>query len=358
MDPRAEQSRYFDYASTAPLQKGVLEAMLPYLTFEFGNANSLHGFGQRALAAVEKARERIALLVDAEDPSQLAFVSGATEANNWVLKAFPRAVVSPFEHSSIYEIARSNCLEFIPNQADQLLEVSGKPEVISLMEVNNETGMRWDVRSFKCDGVLVHSDVTQAVGKLPVSVMGLDFASFSGHKFGGPKGIGCLFAARNFPEPLLWGGDQELGLRAGTLNVPGIVGMGEAAHVALETLQVRFEQAVQLRQIFLDEIRELSGWTLSENRENLPHIVNVCFEDIEGESLTVALDNQGFAVSSGAACSSRSHEPSHVLLALGLSANLIRGAIRVSFGPLNTPDSVYELAKALRFNVKKLRIPS
>jgi cysteine desulfurase len=223
--------------------------------------------------------------------------------------------------------------------------------------VNNEIGSTWDVREFAAPGKALHSDVTQQAGKLPTVVSGLDFASMSAHKFYGPKGIGALYVASGLVEPMIVGGEQESGRRAGTLNVPAIVGMGTAAEIASDELQADLIRAEQLRETVLGG---LSGTGVRVNGTPSvggmsPYILSLSFEGVEGETLVVEADRAGFGISAGAACSSRSTEPSHVLTALGLDESWRRGTIRISFGRFNSERAADELSKFLRSSVEKLR---
>lgn len=399
--------RYFDNAATTPLDPRVREAMLPYFDEAFGNANSIHAWGLRAHEAVELARERVARLIGAEDPSQIYFTSGATESNNWVLKVADEIVVSPFEHSSMQEPAdvlgplrrrlpnsgpdlgmgfRTTDLDMEQSEAvlrryavdeseprkaklyRRVLEaieehnkgvasaqVVERPELVSVMSVNNEIGTIWHAPDYAQPGDLVHSDITQAVGKIPITVEGLDFASFSAHKFYGPKGIGALFCKDQPPPPLILGGEQERGARGGTLNVPAIVGMGAAAEIAAEEQTTDFERASLLREVILDRLNGLSDVQINGGERTSPFIVSVSFVGLEGETLVLEIDRAGYAISAGAACSSRSMEPSHVLAALHLEPEWLRGTVRVSFGRFNSEGAASELGKHLRLAVEKLR---
>jgi cysteine desulfurase len=358
---------YFDHAATTPVDPAVLSEMLRWMAEDFGNANSLHHWGRKAWAAVERAREAVAELVDAADPGEIVFTSGATEANNWVLAQFPQAVVSPFEHSSVREPALAGGMSEAWN-LDWHLKAPVEPsDLLSAMLVNNETGCLVDVSSWFQVGPgagpkHIHRDVTQAAGRLPLHDHPYDLGTFSAHKFYGPKGVGALhMRGINLDHPFLHGGEQEGGLRGGTLNVPAIVGMGAAASLALERMEEDWAQAEELRAAVLEVIRGVPDHRVME-RENLPgrlgqvpHILSVAFKGVEGETLTLELDARGFGVSSGAACSSRSTEPSHVLTALALEPEWIRGTVRISFGRSNTLDSARQMAHALGETVERLR---
>jgi cysteine desulfurase len=400
------RERYFDNAATTPLDPRVREAMLPYLDDAFGNAHSIHSLGLRAHDAVERARAQVAAFVGAEDPSQIFFTSGATEANNWVLNVADEIVISPFEHSSMREPALRRRASSLDNAGtdlttqpqrrkdidwealtqfmnDRLAErddpemaavyrraaeslashlenlASGKvvvkPPLLSVMAVNNEIGTTWNATDHALEGDLIHSDITQALGKIPITVAGLDFASFSAHKFYGPKGVGALYCKGQPPEPLILGGEQEHGYRGGTLNVPAIVGMGAAAEIALEEQPQDYEKATSLRQILIDGLNDLSDVQINGGNRTSPFILSVSFRGLEGETLVLEMDRAGYAISAGAACSSRSTEPSHVLTALRLQPEWLRGTVRVSFGRFNSKETTADFAKNLRSIVELLR---
>ncbi|HTQ08893.1 MAG TPA: aminotransferase class V-fold PLP-dependent enzyme, partial [Fimbriimonadaceae bacterium] len=270
--------RYFDNAATTPLDPSVREAMAPFLAEAFGNAHSIHGWGLRAHDAVEHAREQVARVIGAEDPSQITFTSGATESNNWVLKAASEIAISPFEHSSMREpaITRGATLLGVREERPSL------PRLVSVMSVNNEVGTIWHAPDYAQPGDLIHSDITQAVGKVPVSVEGLDFASFSGHKFYGPKGVGALYAKDQPPEPLIRGGEQEHGARGGTLNGPAIVGLGVAAEIAIEEQPENYRRATELRAILLDGLNGLLDWQVNGGDRVSPFILSLSFHGLEG----------------------------------------------------------------------------
>jgi len=348
------RDRYFDNAATTPIDPRVLREMIPYMEEEFGNASSIHGFGQRAKQAVEEARERVAGLLQAEDPTQLIFTGGATEANNWVIASFTGGYVSPFEHSAVREPALARGYQLLQNEAEQILPPSGHAELISVMRVNNEVGTVYDPKAFRAHADALHSDLTQAAGKLPIDVSELDYASLSAHKFYGPKGIGALFLRDALP-PFLAGGEQEMGARAGTLNVPGIVGMGVAAAIASDEVERDLAHASDLRQLMLDELRSVTDLRVNGGENVSPYVLSLSFYGIEGETLVIEADGAGYAISAGAACSSRSTEPSHVLTALGMDEPWLRGTVRISFGKFNTRDSASALAKILMQSTEKLR---
>lgn len=346
--------RYFDNAATTPVDPRVVEEMLPYFSEGFGNANSIHEPGQRARAAVELARGRLGSLLEAEDSSQVFFTSGATEANNWIAQKSGGVICSPLEHTSMLEAITHSGGGVFQSRGHDVYPSTECFGTASIMLVNNETGGIVDATYYGRERKL-HRDITQAIGKISVDEH-YDSASLSAHKFYGPKGVGALHL-RDYEllEPLLFGGEHEYGLRAGTLNVPGIVGMGAAAAIALQEADKNKRHAESLRALVLDEITKTSDIQLNSPANSSPYIVSLSFLGVEGETLVVELDRAGYSISSGAACSSRSTEPSHVLMALGLPMEWIRGTIRISFGKYNTEEAAINLAKELRKAVEKLR---
>lgn len=223
------------------------------------------------------------------------------------------------------------------------------------MSVNNEIGTLWHAPDYAREGELVHSDITQAVGKLPIDLGGLHFASFSAHKFYGPKGIGALYIRNEPPPPLILGGEQEHGYRGGTLNVPAIVGMGAAAELAAEEQERDLAHAENLREILIDGLKGLADTHLNGGSRTSPFIFSVSFQGLEGETLVLEMDRAGYAISAGAACSSRSTEPSHVLSALKIEPAWLRGTVRISFGRMNSKEATASLAKKMRTTVELLR---
>lgn len=360
--------RYFDNAATTPVDPRVLEAMLPWFNEFPGNAHSLHHYGAMAMDTVERARAQLARLIGAEDPSQITFTSGATEANNWVLHALKDQIeVSIIEHSSIRDTAQQLGIPFYYPPAEVPRTVSGvgapprQPRLRAQMLVNNETGTIFDERNRVAGAYLV--DATQAIGKIPFQVGDLEYVTGSAHKFFGPKGIGFLY--QKFPgsiAPFITGGGQERGERSGTLNMPAIVGMGKAAEIAAEETPERLSNAERLSEVFLyafdgdwDGPTVLDGFIVNGGARRSPYILSLSFAGIEGETLLIELDQAGFCCSAGAACSSQNTAPSPVLQAFGVPDEYIRGTIRVSFSHHNTEESTYQLASEIRRIVSKLR---
>lgn len=350
-----DRSRYFDNAATTPLDPRVLDEMLPYLKEHFGNANSIHSFGATAMAGVDQARQRVASLLGADDPVQVVFTSGATESNNWVLSSYSGGAISPFEHSAVREPALVRGYKVLPNHGPVISRPEYFPDLISVMGVNNETGSIWEPATFRAYARTLHSDITQQLGKIPLDLTGLDYASMSAHKLYGPKGVGALYFESHVPHPFLLGGEQEDGARAGTLNVPGIVGFGAAAAIAEQEMEANLAHVQNLRAIVLDGLRPLSDWQINGGDNVSPYILNISFLGVEGETVVIESDHAGFAISAGAACSSRSTEPSHVLTALGVEEAWLRGTVRISFGRWNSEQSSHDLAKTLLRIIQKLR---
>jgi cysteine desulfurase len=342
--------RYFDNAATSPLDPRVREAMVPWLGARCGNAHSVHEAGRAARAAVERAREQVARLLGAQDPMEVTFTSGATEALNTALASFSRLAISPFEHSAVREPALHRAAEVLANDDYALSSPKHPCDLVAVMAVNNETGAMLEAPR----GHRTLVDATQAAGKTPFRLG--DLAAISAHKFHGPQGVGALFVrGGEWIEPLLRGGEHENGLRAGTLNVAGIVGMGEAARIAHGEAPADRDRALEMREMVLAELDPVTDWWENRGAAQSPFILSLSFAGVEGETLVLELDRLGYAISSGAACSSRSTEPSHVLTALGYPEARIRGAVRISFGRLNTPEGALAVGRALASAVQTVR---
>lgn len=329
-----DRRRYFDNAATTPLDPRVFAAMRPYLEDEFGNADSLHTAGRAARAAVESAREAVAELFGAEDPAQIVFTAGSTEAANTVIASHPIGWISPFEHPAVREPAL--------HRGYSVGSGDGLPCV---MRVNNETGLLLDPPA---DALV---DATQAFGKVRWTVGDAAYAFGSAHKLYGPKGIGALYARDASLKPLLMGGEQEERRRAGTLNVAGIVGFGAAARLALDDLEADDALARECRAALLEEI----GDAAVAHVDGVPHILSLGFAGLEAEALLIEADRAGFAISVGSACSSRSKEPSHVLVALDVPCSLMRGTVRISFGRFSGVEESRALGRLLRGEKEHIR---
>jgi len=343
---------YFDNAATTQLHPEVRDAMLPWMGENFGNPSSLHGWGSAARDAVEQARAQIAELLGAEDPSQIIFTSGATESCNTMLKNLAKGCVqiSPFEHSAIRVPAQERGYDFIENDGYVLKPLT--PDLV-LTACDNETGamFRWDSTWY--------ADITQVVGKMPFRITDTDMSAFSAHKFHGPMGVGGLFINEDYwldeENAFMVGGGQERGQRAGTLNVPGIIGMARALEIAVENQSANIEHATQLRRIVIEELQAISDITINNAPNQSPFILSTTIPGLVAQSLVIDMDRLGFAISSGAACSSQSTEPSPVLKALGMADAEALATIRASFAFYNTKDSAFELATQLKKAINQLR---
>ena len=366
--------------------------MLPFLKEDFGNASSIHHFGQRARAAVDKARHQVASALGAR-PNEIVFTSGGTESNNLAIRGSiqslregrgpdrPHIITSAIEHPAV-----KNVVEDLEKQGIEVtwlpvyengvvrfddVENAIRPEtsLISIMHANNEIGTIQPVeeigrlvKELRSSGqkIWFHTDAVQAFGKIPVNVedIGCDLLSISAHKVYAPKGIGALYVRRGTRlHPQNLGGRQERGIRGGTEAVPSIVAMGAAAEIVEEQLDVESVRLRELRERFEDGLAErIDDFQMNGDRQSrLPNISNVSFRRIEGEGLLINLDMQGIAVSTGSACSSGSLEPSPVIRAIGRSDELARGAIRFSFGRMNSEDEIDRLLEQLPKSVNALR---
>ncbi len=371
---------YLDNNATTPLLPEVFEAMQPYFLEKFGNASSIHQRGQQARAAVEQARDSVAELLGAR-PAEIVFTSGGTEGDNLAIFGLvgpgDHIITSAVEHHAVLNSCkRAEALgievTYLPVDGQGVVDpgqvraaLRPNTRLISVMMANNETGAVQPVeeigRIAAETGVRFHTDAVQAAGKLPIDVarIGCDLLSISAHKLHGPQGVGALFVRKGvLLQPLLYGGRHERGRRAGTENLPGIVGLGKAASLASEWLasggaekmaamRDRFEQRI------LSEV-ELAGCN-SGKATRTPNTSNIVFECVEGEALVIALDLKGISVSTGAACSSGAVEPSHVLTAMGLSDAQARGSIRFSLGKQTTEDDLDFVLAQVPAAVAKLR---
>lgn len=377
------QNIYFDHAATTPVDPRVLEKMLPYFTDNFGNPNSQHAFGRRAVTAVDEARDTVAKCIGAK-PSEIYFTSGGTESDNWAMRGAAHAlanrgkhlIISAVEHPAMLSAAKElqrEGFEVTLAPVDGYgtvdlakLEEAIRPDTvfIGVMAANNEVGTLQPVKEIaalaKARGIAFFTDAVQAAGTLEVNVkeLGADMLSLSGHKFYGPKGVGVLYVRSGLKlARLVAGGHQERGMRGGTTNVPGIVGLAEALRLSQEHLHENAAYVAGLRDRFVARVqREIPFVKYNGHPENrLPGNANFSFRYIEGESLLFSLDLAGIAVSSGSACSSGSLEPSHVLLAMGVPEGLAHGSIRFSFGRENTAGEVDYAVDRLKEIVVRLR---
>ena len=376
---------YFDHAATTPLDERVLEAMKPYLTEHFGNANSPHQMGNKAKVAVEEARETIADIIGAE-PAEIIFTSGGTESDNAAIKGTINAtgkkevVTSQLEHHAVLHAAEALKKDGIqpvyaepePNgiiRPEKVEEaISENTGIISLMHVNNEIGSINPLKEIsevcKKHNVPFHSDTVHSLGKLPVDVddLGLDFLSMSGHKIYGPKGIGVLYMRHGTPWlPWMHGGSQERRRRGGTLNVPGIVGLAKALELCVNNMEDHRQHFKKLRKRLIDGLDNAFGDRYQVNgcnKNGVPHIINLSFTDtqkgLDGEMLLLNLDVEGICVSNGSACTSGTVEPSHVLDNIGLDNSVANSTIRISLGKDNTVEDIDYLLEKLDVVVNRM----
>ncbi|MGH8678262.1 MAG: cysteine desulfurase family protein [Burkholderiales bacterium] len=370
---------YFDHNATTRIDDRVLEAMLPFLREEYGNASSRHDFGTRARRAVNKAREQVAALVNAQ-PAQVVFVSGGTEANNLFIKGAAaylkpaQVAVSAIEHPCVMkpaqDLARAGWkVRKLKVDADGVLDLDDADAalteargLVSVMLANNETGAIQPVqavaRTARAHDTWAHTDAVQALGKIPVdfAALGVHAMTVSAHKLYGPKGIGALVIDKRLQlKPVIHGGGHEGGLRSGTENVPGIVGFGAACELALHRMDQTAEHTRSLRNRVDIGLNDLGAQVFGGKAPRIPNTTYFAVDNIDGETLVIELNKAGFAVASGAACSSTSTDPSATLLAMGVDPDLARGAVRVSFGVGNTLQEVDDFLAALAATVHRLR---
>ena len=352
---------YLDNAATTQITNTVFAEMLPWLRDKYGNPSSLYSIGKEAKKAINKAREQVAKAINAE-PNQIFFTSGATSSNNWVLSNYNTTLCSRVEHASIYNRPSTIKMNNTP-LANQIYRYM--PDLVTHMAVNNETGIIYDVKSM-CEithdmNKPFHSDFTQAFSHISIDVkdLNVDSLSMSGHKIHAPKGIGILYLKEpNKYKPLLYGGGQEKGLRSGTENVAGIVGMGKACELYnynAETDKYIWKLRNHLKDFILNNIPDMLINSDESKHNVVSNILNVSFKDIEGESLMLLLDREEICISAGSACHSGSLEPSYVLKDLGVPDDYIYGTVRFSFSRLNTIEEIIEVEQKLKTIVEKLR---
>jgi cysteine desulfurase len=380
---------YMDHAATTPVRPEVMEAMLPYFFEKFGNPSSLYALAQESRNAVDEAREKVARVLGCRD-SEVVFTSGGTESNNAAIKGVAAAVrgtgkhvvTTAIEHHAVIHPCEQleqegYSVTYLPvdsygfvNPAAVASAITGDTFLVSVMMANNEVGTVQDIaaiskqvrkraREFERT-VVFHTDAVQGAGKLPLNVgtLGVDLMSLSAHKVYGPKGVGVLYVRKGTPiEPLLAGGGQERQRRSGTENVPGIVGAGVAFELAEAERDEFNEKCTRLRDMVIAGITErLPDARLNGHpTKRLSNNVNFSFPGVEGEPVLVALDLDGICASSGSACSSASVEPSHVLIALGLDADLAVGSVRLTLGKDSTEEEVEKVLEALPEAVQRLR---
>jgi len=374
MDSTHTKEIYLDNAATTPIRDEVLNEMIPYFTHNYGNPSSLYEIAQVARNAVDMSREQIAKILNCK-PSEIVFTSGGTESDNMAIIGVGRALSDKGNHLITTEIehhAVIHSMEAMENQGfnvdyvgvdrqgiinlDELSsKINSETILVSIMFVNNEIGTIQNLQEIsnlvndKARGldkkIFLHTDAVQAAGKLDLDVeaLGVDIMSLSAHKFGGPKGVGCLYVKKGTPiSPIIFGGGQERQRRSGTENVPGIVGFSKAFNMAESERGIFNSHCEKLKQKFMTEIKNIGHEVIISSSKNhaVSNVVNVCFPGFEGEPILIGLDMAGICASSGSACSSASLDPSHVLVAIGIDPKVAVGSVRFSFSLSNTMNDV------------------
>ncbi len=374
---------YVDNAATTQVDREVIEAIAPYLDEKYGNASSIHSFGREAYEGMENARKQVAELINCS-PKEILFTSGGTESDNAAIKGIAykhrdkgkHIITSSIEHPAVLETCQSLeangfRLTYVPVDKTGMINlealersITKETILITMMHANNEIGtiepIEEIVRIAHKNGIVFHTDAVQTTGKIPIDLNKLDadLLSISAHKIYGPKGVGVLFKREGVSvEPLIHGGGHERGLRSGTENVAGIVGMGKAAELAKSRMKEDSDRLVILRDRIikrvLDEIEE--SYLNGHPTRRLPNNAHFRFSGIEGESLLLSLDEKGIAASTGSACSSKKLMPSHVLMAIGLNEVQAHGSLRVSLGRTNTSEDVEYVCNSLNEAIARLR---
>jgi len=371
---------YLDNAATTKVDLQVIRAMMPYFSKKYGNPSSLHKFGREAREAIEEARKQVAKLINAE-PEEIIFTSGGTESDNLAIRGLATAnpekkhiITSKIEHPAVIETCRemekqgykvdyiSVNSEGVINLQELERKITPQTLVVSIMHVNNEIGTIQpidEIGKLCCaKEVYFHTDAVQSLGKLDIDVkkQNISLLSASGHKINGPKGIGFLYVRKGIKiKPLFNGGGHEKGLRSGTENVPGLVGIGKAAELAEEKMK-KNKKIKKLKDKLISELLKIQGTRLNGSRsERIFNNVNVSFENVEGEALLLMLDKEGIACSTGSACSSHSLKASHVLKAIGLSDLQAHGSLRLTLGWENNEKEINFTIKKIKEAVEKLR---
>jgi cysteine desulfurase len=377
---------YLDYAATTPTHPEVVKAMLPYFTEAFGNPSSIYSCGQQAKGAIEESRTKIADLIGARD-EEIVFTSGGTEADNFAIKGVASTrdtrgnhiITSPIEHHAVIETCkflgrRGFSITHLPVDEYGLVDpddikkaITDKTILISVMHANNEIGTIEPIAEIgkiaREAGIYFHTDAVQTVGHIPINVdeLGVDLLSISAHKLYGPKGVGALYIRKGTKlVSLVHGGEQERGRRAGTYNVPGIIGFGRAVELAQQEMNQEAERLTPLRDKLINGLLERIDHTRLNGhpQKRLPNNVNISVDFVEGESMCLGLDLAGICASTGSACASSTLEPSHVLLVTGLSPERAYGSLRFTLGKWTTEEEIDQVLEVLPPLVAKLRAMS
>ncbi|MGN0382790.1 MAG: cysteine desulfurase NifS [Eubacterium sp.] len=374
---------YLDNAATTALNKQALDAMIPYFSENYANPSSVYTFAQTTAQAVDEARELIAGMLGANS-NEIYFTAGGSESDNWAIKLTAQKykeqgnhiITSKIEHHAVLHTCRFLEKEGFKvtyldvdkdgkvNPEDVKKAITPQTILITIMMANNEIGTIQSIEEIgkiaKQNNILFHTDAVQAFGHIDINVdkMNIDMLSASGHKFGGPKGIGFMYLKNGIKfGPFIHGGAQERKRRAGTLNVPGIIGMAKAAEIADITMQDRINKEIELRDYLIERVlKEIPYVKLNGHRtDRLPNNANFSFRFIEGESLLIMLDQKGICASSGSACTSGSLDPSHVLLAIGLPHEIAHGSLRITLSSDNTKEEIDYVIEQLKHIIKRLR---
>lgn len=374
---------YLDHAATTAVHPDVLKEMLPYFTDKFGNPSSVYGFAANNKNKLTEARETIAGALGAK-PEEIYFTAGGSESDNWALKCTAEAygvhgghiITTKIEHHAIlhtckYLQNRGYDVTYLDVDENGLvdlntLEAAIRPDtfLITIMFANNEIGTIEPIKEIgeiaHRHGILFHTDAVQAFGQIPIHVdeMNIDMLSASGHKFNGPKGIGFLYIKKGLKlKSFIHGGQQERGRRAGTENVPGIVGIAKACEIAMAEMEERMKKETELRDYLIERILKEIPYTRlnGHSKKRLPNNVNISFQFVEGESILIMLDMAGICASSGSACTSGSVDPSHVLLAIGLPHEIAHGSLRLTIGYENTKEEMDTVVDNLKRIITNLR---
>jgi len=381
-----ERKIYLDHNATTPVHPEVLEAMLPYYKEVFGNASSIHSFGREAKVALEESREKVAKFLNA-DPLEIYFTSGGTESDNLAVKGVAWAnkkkgnhiITSQIEHHAVLESCKylekeGYEITYLPvdkyglvNHEELKKSIKKETVLVSIMHANNEVGTVQPMAELaglaKEKGVYFHTDAVQSTGKMKIDVdeLNVDMLSLSAHKFYGPKGVGALYIRRGVRlTPLAHGGHHEKSRRAGTENVPGIVGLAKALEIAHADMQEEEKRLKHLTETFYKKVTERIPDVFMNGHPvlRIPNTMNISFKGVEGESIILNLDLKGIGVASGSACTSGSLEPSHVLSAMGVPGDLAQSSLRFSFGRSNTMEDVDYVVEILPEIIAKLRAMS
>lgn len=371
---------YLDHAATTPVDKEVLDAMIDFFNKKFGNASSLHSWGREAKEALEKSREKVAALINA-DADEIVFTGGGTESDNMAIKGIAfmhgkgHIITSKIEHPAVLETCKylekkGFDVTYLPvdkygmvNPEDVEKEIRDDTILITIMHANNEIGTIEPIEEIgkiaKKNNIVFHTDAVQTVGKISIDVkkMNVDMLSISSHKIYGPKGVGALYIKRGIKiEPILHGGGHEKGLRSSTENISGIVGFAKACEIAMKKMKEDVERMKKLRDKIIKNVLEIEEAYLTGHPEKrLPNHASFYFRGIEGESLILMLDSYGIAASTGSACSSKKLQPSHVLLAIGLKSEEAHGSLRITLGRENKEEEIDYFLDVIPKVIEKLR---